>query len=135
MNTQERSVAIEAGRRHFMETLGNVPEPIRAMIDYAPDAFLGYLKMREAIYRTPPQGALDMKTKELVYVLLDVVTGNLDGAKNHSKAAVAAGLTLPELSEALMQVMAVCGITTWGQTGWKLCDFVRDHVEAGKAKE
>jgi hypothetical protein len=31
---------IEHGRAHFMETLGNIPEPIRAMIDYAPAARL-----------------------------------------------------------------------------------------------
>ena len=130
--TSDTEDAIERGRQHFMATLGNVPEPIRAMIDYAPDVFTGYLTMREAIYRDPPAGALDLKTKELVYVLLDVVTGNLDGAKNHCRAAMAAGLTLDELAEACMQVMAVCGITTWGQTGWKLCDFAR-QIERGEA--
>jgi alkylhydroperoxidase/carboxymuconolactone decarboxylase family protein YurZ len=130
VETNELTAAIEDGRRHFMDTLGNVPEAIRAMMEYAPEAFVGYLEMRKAIYRNPPEGALDLKSKELLYVILDVVTGNLDGAKNHAKAAVDAGLTLPELAEACMQTMAVCGITTWGQTGWKLCDFVRDYIDS-----
>ena len=56
-------------------------------------------------------------------MLLDVVTGNLDGAKNHLGAAMREGLTTAQLAEACMQVMAVCGITTWGQTGRKLCDY------------
>jgi hypothetical protein len=35
------SSEIERGRRHFMDTLQNIPEPIRAMIDYAPGYFEG----------------------------------------------------------------------------------------------
>jgi AhpD family alkylhydroperoxidase len=113
---------IEHGRAHFMETLGNIPEPIRAMIDYAPGYFEGYLKMREYIYREPPQGALDLKTKELIYVILDIVTGNQHGAENHLQAGMKHGLTTAELAEACMQVIHVCGITTWGTVGYKVCD-------------
>jgi len=130
---QDEKQTQEALRAHYMETLGNLPEPIRAMLDYAPEALAGYTRTRQWIYRRPEEGgALDVKTKELIYVLLDVVTGNLDGAKNHCRAAMKEGLTVPELAEACMQVMAVCGITTWGQTGWKLCDFAAE--EARKAE-
>jgi len=135
VKTMADKAAIAKGQKHFMETLGNIPEPIRAMIDYAPDMFVGYLTMREAIYREPPAGALDLKTKELIYVILDVVTGNLDGAKNHYRAAHKAGCTVAELAEACMQVMAVCGITTWGQTGWKLCDFAAELEKAPAKKK
>ena len=31
-----------------------------------------------------------------------------------------------------MQTMAVCGITTWGQTGWRLCDYAAS-IERGEA--
>jgi alkylhydroperoxidase/carboxymuconolactone decarboxylase family protein YurZ len=117
---------------HFMGTLGNIPEPIRAMRDYAPEALIGYTRTRKYLMRRPPEGALDMRTKELVYVLLDVVTGNLAGAKNHLHAAMREGLTVPQLAEALMQTMAVCGITTWGQSGWKLCDYAAS-IERGEA--
>lgn len=129
---------VDRGRQHFMKTLGNIPEPIRAMIEYAPDLFAGYLQMREFIYRTPPAGSLDLKTKELIYVLLDIVTGNQEGAQNHLQAGMKAGLTLGELVEGCMQVMHVCGITTWGKTGWKVCDFAAKieadtRAAAGKA--
>lgn len=117
---------------HFMGTLGNIPEPIRAMAEYAPDALVGYTHTRKYLMRRPPEGALDMRTKELVYVLLDVVTGNLSGAKNHLHAAMREGLTVPQLAEALMQTMAVCGITTWGQAGWRLCDYAA-QIERGEA--
>jgi alkylhydroperoxidase/carboxymuconolactone decarboxylase family protein YurZ len=126
---------IAAVKAHFMETLGNLPEPIRAMVDYAPEALLGYARTRHYIMRAPADGgALDLKTKELIYVLLDVVSGNLDGAKNHLGAAMRAGLTTAELTEACMQVMAVCGITTWGQTGWKLCDHAAELERQAAAR-
>lgn len=116
----------------FMSTLGTVPETIRAMAEYAPEALIGYARTRRYIMRSPAQGgALDLRTKELIYVLLDVAVGNLDGAKNHVRAALKEGLTLPQLAEGCMQVMAVCGIETWGQTGWKLCDFVAE-LQNGK---
>lgn len=116
------SESIEKARAHFMETLGNVPEPIRAFMDHAPGYLEGYLKMREYIYTAPPKAALDLKTKELIYVLLDIVTRNLEGAENHLQAAMRHGLTSAELAEACMQVIHVCGITPWGTVGWKVCD-------------
>ena len=128
----KRSKELQRALDHFIGTLGNIPEPIRAMADYAPEALIGYTRTRSYLMRRPPEGALDMRTKELVYVLLDVVTGNLAGAKNHLHAAMREGLTVAQLAEALMQTMAVCGITTWGQTGWRLCDYAAS-IERGEA--
>ncbi|VTU45085.1 carboxymuconolactone decarboxylase family protein [Variovorax sp. PBL-E5] len=129
--SREAQQAVEQGKAHFMHTLGNLPEPIRAMMDHLPEHFAGYLQFREAVYRSPEQGAcLDLKTKELLYTVLDVVTGNLDGAKNHGRAAFVAGMNSGELAEACMQVMHVCGVTTWGTTGYKVVDFI-----AGLEKE
>ncbi|MGE0800768.1 MAG: carboxymuconolactone decarboxylase family protein [Lautropia sp.] len=135
--TPELEAEVDEVKAHFMATLGNLPDPIRAMADYAPEALVGYARTRRYIMAHPPRAALDVRTKELVYVLLDVVTGNLDGAKNHLHAAMREGLTAAQLAEACMQVMAVCGITTWGQTGWKLCDYAaqieRGEVPLGRA--
>ena len=117
--------AIEHGKAHFMHTLGNLPEPIRAMMEHVPDQFVGYLRFREGVYRPQSEGGrLDLKTKELLYTVLDVVTGNLEGAKNHGHAAWRAGMTSGELADACMQVMHVCGVTTWGMTGYKVVDYI-----------
>ncbi len=130
----ETAQAIEQGTAHFMQTLGNLPEPIRAMMEYLPEHFAGYLRFREAVYKTPEQGAhLPVKTKELLYTVLDIVTGNLDGAKNHAQAGVSAGMTSGELAEACMQVMHVCGVTTWGKTGYKVVDYVAGLERAGSS--
>jgi alkylhydroperoxidase/carboxymuconolactone decarboxylase family protein YurZ len=129
--------AIEKGKAHFAETLGRLPEPIRAMMDHAPEVFAGFLKFREAIYRPPSEGGyLDMKTKELLYVALDIAACNLDGAKNHAHAAVESGLTSQELAEACMQVFHVFGVTTWATTGYKVVDYVAAlEKESGNKKK
>jgi alkylhydroperoxidase/carboxymuconolactone decarboxylase family protein YurZ len=124
--------AITRGKEHFMKTLGNLPEPIRAMMQHLPEHFVGYLQFREAVYadRPAPQH-LDLKTKELLYTVLDIVTGNLEGALNHGKAAQAAGMTSAQLAEACMQVMHVCGVTTWGKTGYKVVDHLAELEKTG----
>ncbi len=124
---QEMQEAIEHGKAHFMHTLGNLPEPIRAMMEHVPDQFVGYLRFREGVYRPQSEGGrLDLKTKELLYTVLDIVTGNLEGAKNHGHAAWRAGMTSGELADACMQVMHVCGVTTWGKTGYKVVDYIAE---------
>lgn len=131
---QDLRAAIERGQAHFMETLGNLPEPIRALMEHAPESFAGYLQFRESIYRSTAEGAhLDLKTKEMLYTVLDVVTGNLEGAKNHGHAAFKAGMTSGEIAEACMQVMHVCGVTTWGMTGYKVVDYIAGLEKAKKA--
>ncbi len=114
--------AIASGKAHFMETMGNLPEAIRAFIDYAPGMFPGYLGVRQYIYHETP-GGLTLATKELIFVILDVVAGNLDGAKNHCRAALRAGVTVEQLAEAMIQVFLVFGVSAWGQTGYKLMDY------------
>lgn len=111
--------------QHFLDTLGNVPPPIATMEAVAPEALEGYVAMRKWIMREPPEGALPLKFKELIFVLLDVVANNLPGAKNHLAAAMRAGLTSEELAEALIQVMMVHGIQTWGLSGHQVMDHAR----------
>ena len=66
---------------------------------------------------TAAGGALPLKTKELIFALLDTLAGQTRGAKNHAAAAMKLGVTVPELAEGLVQVIMVGGITTWNATG------------------
>ncbi|MEQ9811829.1 MAG: carboxymuconolactone decarboxylase family protein [Azospirillaceae bacterium] len=121
---------VARAKKHFVDLLGELPGPIASLETHAPQALAGYMRTRDFIYTDVDEGGLDLKTKELIYVVLDTATGNLAGAKNHLGAAMRAGLTVPELAQALIQVMTVCGITTWGQTGY----FVLDHAADLAAK-
>jgi len=116
--TDVTKAAIQQGLDSFMATFGRVPDNFQLLAEHAPDAFAGYGLMRSFVMRDRQDGgALDLKTKELVFALLDTLAGQTTGAKNHAAAAMRLGLTLPELAEGLVQVLMVGGITTWNITG------------------
>ena len=132
--TDITDAAIQKGLDSFNATFGRVPENFSLMAEHAPGAFAGYALMRDAVMRdTGPGGgqggALDLKTKELIFALLDTLAGQTRGAKNHAAAAMKLGLTLPQLAEGLVQVLMVGGVTTWNQTG---ADVLRHCAEMNK---
>jgi alkylhydroperoxidase/carboxymuconolactone decarboxylase family protein YurZ len=110
----------------YLETLGKVPPPIAAMHEADPQVLEGYLTMREAIMSSREDG-LPFKYKELVFVILDLLAGNLDGAKLHLAAGLDAGLTKREVTEALLQTMMLHGVKTWGLGGHQLVAFAEAH--------
>jgi alkylhydroperoxidase/carboxymuconolactone decarboxylase family protein YurZ len=109
--------AAKVGIENFIATSGRFPDQFQLMQRYAPAAFAGYGLTRSALMKDRPEGALDLKTKELIFALLDTLHGDLMGAKAHGVLAVKLGLTLPELAEGLVQVLMVGGITTWNNVG------------------
>ena len=112
------TAALEKGIASFMATSGRVPPSYEVMIQHAPQAFAGYGLIRDFVMRSPAEGgALDIKTKELIFALLDTLAGQKDGAIAHAKLAVKNGLTMAELTEGLVQVLIVGGIPTWNSIG------------------
>ena len=106
--------AIAMGIANMEATRGSVPDGFKILLDHAPGAFAGYGLMRSSLMK---DAALDLKTKELIFALLDVVIGAKDGAKAHAGNAVRLGLTIEQLSEGLVQCIMAAGITTWNMTG------------------
>ena len=122
--------AIQKGKESFEATFGRVPDNFTLLAEHAPGAFAGYGLMRSAIMRDRDAGgALDLKTKELIFALLDTLIGQTTGAKNHAAAAVKLGLTLPELAEGLVQVVMAGGITTWNTTGAEVMRHCADLAD------
>ncbi|HVL71283.1 MAG TPA: hypothetical protein VM434_05290 [Beijerinckiaceae bacterium] len=109
--------ATRIGIASFEATSGAVPENFRLLAEHAPAAFAGYGLMRDAVMRDRNAGgALDLRTKELVFALLDTLAGQTAAAWPLA-AAMRLGLTLPELAEGLVQVLMVGGIGTWNRSG------------------
>jgi alkylhydroperoxidase/carboxymuconolactone decarboxylase family protein YurZ len=124
--------AIQKGVDSFVATFGEVPTQYQLLARYAPGAFAGYGLMRSFVMRDQAAGgALDLKTKELIFALLDVQGGFTAGAKAHAANAVKLGLTLPELAEGLAQVIMVGGITTWNTAGADVLQHCIELVESG----
>jgi alkylhydroperoxidase/carboxymuconolactone decarboxylase family protein YurZ len=123
--------AVAAGIASFEATHGGVPASFQPLLRHAPGAFAGYGLMRASLMRDRDAGgALDLKTKELVFTLLDTLVGQTRGAKAHAANAIRLGLTLPELAEGLVQCVMVGGITVWNLTGAE----VMAHAEAVAAE-
>jgi alkylhydroperoxidase/carboxymuconolactone decarboxylase family protein YurZ len=133
-------VAAAAARaeRNFIETSGAVPDGFALLRAHAPEAFAGYGLMRAFATRAPQAGgALDRKTSELVFALLDVLIGDVEGAKGHAARAVAHGLTLPELAQGLVQVVMVGGVGTWNRAGAAVlrhCEGLAAEVDARRPR-
>jgi alkylhydroperoxidase/carboxymuconolactone decarboxylase family protein YurZ len=112
------SQATEAGIANFTATSGRVPDSFQLLMKHHPAAFAGYGLIRSHLMAdTSGQGGLDLKTKEFIYVLLDVLRGDKNGALSHAGNAIRLGVTARQMAEGLVQVIMVGGINTWNMTG------------------
>jgi alkylhydroperoxidase/carboxymuconolactone decarboxylase family protein YurZ len=122
----------EAWRAHYLETLGNIPDPIEHMFDL--DATLGeaYTQIRRRTYGDE-KGRLPLKYRELLFVVMDIELGNAGGAANHLRAGIKAGLSRRELADALLELFIVRGVSSWGLTGHQLWRDSAAWFEEGRA--
>lgn len=118
----DKAKAATAAQAHFQDTTGYLPESIRVLSEHAPHVVDGYLVLREYVHAVPPEGHLDIKTRELLFAVLDVVEGHVEGAKAHVESGLRAGLTTGELTQALTIAMMVSGIHTWSMWGHQVVD-------------
>lgn len=114
--------------QHYLETLGNVPPAISSMFDMSPNLGTAYTRLREDLYEQHEDG-LNLETKELIFIILDICVGNVGGACNHLDAARRAGLTSRQLQEALLQTFMVLGVSAWGLTGHEVWRYWMDASE------
>ena len=101
------------------------PPFAETLTKYAPDALNGYLIMRESVQN----GHLPKKTRELIFTILDSLDDEASGAKAHAIAAVEAGLTLEELTEAFVIVTIVKGINVLYKTGVEAIKSAETRLE------
>jgi len=132
MGDAPNSDSVDAALEQIRRTHGHVPEGFRLLANHAPDAFLGYMGLREFVFRAPPEGHLAIWTKEFIFVLLDIQAGNIRGARNHLRNAMRAGLTIGQLTEGLVQLIMVGGITAWNMGGREILEFALEI--AGETK-
>jgi len=105
------------GNDHFGTTIGALPESVALLRRHAPETFAAYLAQRESVYRAPPSGHLDLASKELVFIVLDVAAGHVDGALAHAEAGLKAGLTAGQIMEALSIAILIHGHQCWAKAG------------------
>ena len=116
--------------QHFQATIGALPESVAVLRRMSPSAMRDYAETRARLYRPPPEGHLPVASKELVFIVLDVVAGHVDGACAHAAAALAAGLSPAQIMEALEICILIHGHHTWARAGMA----VMLHVERLQAQ-
>lgn len=110
--------AAQAGIDNFLATHGILPDRFKVLQQHAPGAFAGYGLMRHAVMQDKPSAALDVKTKELIFVALCAHAGDKGGSLNHALTAMKLGAAVGEIAEALVLAIMVGGITTWNLVGY-----------------
>lgn len=121
---------LNAALEHYHETLGELPAPIQTMLSEMPAVFEGYARMRQAVFSD--EARIPHQYKELIFILLDLASGSLDGALVHTRAALSAGLTVEELAEGLAQVVLVLGISNWDRGGAQVLRLAREINTKGQ---
>ncbi len=124
--------------RYFEKNLGWVPDFAGILSKYNPEALEGYFAMRSSVMKDSRKGgALPLKFKEILYVVLDSVTNNTDGAIAHAKAAINAGATTNELAEALVLMAMLTGMPRLEVVGTKAFKAAekREREKANKKKQ
>ena len=123
----------DAGRgetvQYYEKELGWVPPFVIILAKYSPGALDGYLTMRKEVFKEPPEGALPRKTKEMLFTILDCVTGEVNGAKAHARAAIDAGLTMEELVEGFIIAIITTGITTMCKAGVEAINAAEERLK------
>jgi hypothetical protein len=135
MRDGPNTVAVDAALAQIRATHGHLPEGFRILAEHAPEAFLGYMGLREFVFRAPPEGHLEIWTKEFIFVLLDIQAGNIRGARNHLQNAMRAGLTIGQLIEGLVQLIMVGGITAWNLGGREILELALEIERATPSTE
>lgn len=103
----------------FAAIYGEVPTWVTALASASPKALLGYYKLRAAALA---DGALPRKYKELILVAINAARRYEPSMLMHTRGAIQAGATVPEIVEILLPCILSRGIPAW-ITGTKAVDL------------
>lgn len=121
-------------RNYYQQQVGNVPPSIDCAIEHMPQAMAGYMQLRHFITDEANGEGLPARYVGLVFAVLDTGTANYDGALNHARAALNAGLKWRELIQGLVQVWVVHGFaSTWGTVGYRVIEQLQKEGFGPKA--
>lgn len=119
---------------HYKTMGPSMPEALVDLARHAPEAFDAYSAMRANLLKTPEQGAkLPLKYKHLIIAVLDVQRDEPIGMNNHIRAAMLAGATAEEVTEAILLGIIVNGMPAWGKIGRKGAEFAHQFAKEQQA--
>jgi alkylhydroperoxidase/carboxymuconolactone decarboxylase family protein YurZ len=127
------TAVLDKHRDHYWQDMDHdVSDCMTELALHSPEAFDGYATFRKALLAPDSEiepDHLALKFRQLVLVVTDCVIGNLDGAKAHAFAAMKAGLTIEELSDAMAQLLIGCGAPAWCGYGLPVIKAARERMQ------
>jgi alkylhydroperoxidase/carboxymuconolactone decarboxylase family protein YurZ len=95
-----------------------VEREFELLSEFQPDVFASYMSMRSGLFKTPPDGALDRKTKELVILGIELMARKTNPPPvGHTRKAIEAGATPKEVSEVVGLAIMLGGMVTFRESG------------------
>lgn len=113
--------------QHWVRTVGAVPELMVVLRRMNAEYFDAYTNVRASLLEEHP-GRLSAESREIAYIVVDLMRENLGGAKNHARAAISAGVTKQQLAELLTIVLLTCGMVTFSKIGKDLWEFIEGET-------
>jgi len=113
-----------------------VEEEFRLLARFQPDVFTSYMSMRSGLFRTPPDGALDRRTKELVILGIECMARKTNPPPTgHTRKAIEAGATPEEISEIVGLCIMLGGMITFRESGRFVLREAVEHAKRVSAGE
>jgi len=108
--------AWEYARSYYKDP--EVEREFELLAQFQPEVFTSYMAMRGGLFKTPPDGALDRKTKELVILGIECIARKTNPPPvGHTRKAVEAGATPKEISEVVGLAIMLGGMITFRESG------------------
>ena len=115
-NEDRLSDAWEYARGYYKNP--EVEREFELLAQFQPEVFASYMSMRSGLFQTPPDGALDRKTKELVILGIECMARKTNPPPvGHTRKAIEAGATPKEVSEVVGLCIMLGGLVTYRESG------------------
>ncbi|MGH2456421.1 MAG: carboxymuconolactone decarboxylase family protein [Candidatus Limnocylindria bacterium] len=133
MTTDDRlAAAWEYAHRYYRDP--QVEAEFELLSRFQPEVFTSYMSMRSGLFREPPDGALDARTKELVILGMECMGRKTNPPPTgHARKAIEAGATPQEVSEVVGLSIMLGGMITFRESGRFVLREAVDHAERLRA--
>ena len=135
-NEDRLSDAWEYARSYYKNP--EVEREFELLAQFQPEVFASYMSMRSGLFQTPPDGALDRKTKELVILGIECMARKTNPPPvGHTRKAIEAGATPKEVSEVVGLCIMLGGMVTYRESGRFVLREAVEHaarLEAGESE-
>ena len=118
-------------REESVKYSGRVSEAYELLGCYQTDVMVDWTKMKQVLFREPPEGALTLREKELVILGMQIAT-RFPNMELHTRKAMEAGARVREIAEVAALSILMAGMMTDALSGQKALKIAEDYEQEKK---